>query len=319
WHKHSDAGRVTPAALFEALQAVSGDDAIFVADSGNGTFLAMEHLRLDAPGRFLAPVDYSCMGYAVPAAIGAKLGAPGRDAALEEAIARGHRDVREEWHTQSSADRVTPAALFEALQAVSGDDAIFVADSGNGTFLAMEHLRLEAPGRFLAPIDYSCMGYSVPAAIGAKLVSPGRDVIALAGDGALLMTGLELLTAAAYRVGVVVCVLRDEELAQIAQFQRTTMNRAADSRLHPYSVEALAAATNCAYLHLARDAEAPAVLAQALARSREGAPVMVEVAIDYSRKSYFTRGVVATTFWRLPWADRVRLLSRAAARRLVKP
>ncbi|MCU0252231.1 MAG: thiamine pyrophosphate-dependent enzyme, partial [Vicinamibacterales bacterium] len=54
----------------------------------------------------------------------------------------------------------------------------------------MEHLRLDRPGRFLAPVDFSCMGYSVPAAIGAALANPGRDVVAFAGDGAFLMTGL---------------------------------------------------------------------------------------------------------------------------------
>ena len=52
----------------------------------------------------------------------------------------------------------------------------------------------------------------------------------------------------------------------------------------------------------------------ALAMSRDGRPVFVEVAIDYSRKTYFTRGVVATTFWRLPWADRLRMLGRAVGR-----
>jgi acetolactate synthase-1/2/3 large subunit len=242
-----------------------------------------------------------------------------RDAALEAAIARGHAEVREEWRRHPSAERVTPNALFEALQGQCGADAIFVADSGNGTFLAMEHLRLEAPGRFLAPVDYSCMGYAAPAAIGAKLASPERDVVALAGDGALLMTGLELATAAAYRAAVVVLVLRDGELAQIAQFQRTTMNRAAASALHPYHVEALAAAVNCAYLRLERDAEIGCSLEQALAMARSGQPVVVEVAIDYSRKTYFTRGVVATTFARLPWVDRVRLLGRAVARRVIKP
>jgi len=144
-------------------------------------------------------------------------------------------------------------------------------------------------------------------------------VVALAGDGALLMTGLELLTAAAYRAGVVVLVLRDEELAQIAQFQRTTMNRATASVLHPYRVEAFAAATNCAFLQINRDGEIGSVLAQALDQSRKGQPVMVEVAIDYSRKTYFTRGVVATTFWRLPWGDRMRLLARAVSRRVIKP
>ena len=177
-------------------------------------------------------------------------------------------------------------------------------------------LQLEGPGRFLAPVDYSCMGYAVPAAIGAKLANPEKDVVALAGDGALLMTGLELLTAAAYGAGVVVAVLRDEELAQIAQFQRTALNRAACSKVAPYSVEAFAAATNCAFLAARRDAGVREVLAKAVAVAREGRPVMVDVAIDYSRKTFFTRGVVTTTFWRLPWNERLRMLARAAGRRL---
>jgi acetolactate synthase-1/2/3 large subunit len=239
-----------------------------------------------------------------------------RDEAMEGVIAEGHASMRAEWRRQQSTGRVTPAVLFETLQELAGDDAIFTADSGNGTFLAMEHLRLEAPGRFLAPVDYSCMGYSVPAAIGAKLANPGKDVVALAGDGALLMTGLELLTAAAYGAGVVVVVLRDEELAQIAQFQRTVLNRATNSRLSPYSVEAFAAAAGCAYFAARTDAEVRDTLAGALETARVGRPVMVEVAIDYSRKTYFTRGVVATNFWRLPWPERLRLLARAAARHL---
>jgi acetolactate synthase-1/2/3 large subunit len=250
------------------------------------------------------------------AALAGQLAARPRDAALESAIAAGHREVRATALARAGAARVAPAALFATLQELAGADAVYATDSGNGTFLAMEHLRLTRPGCFLAPVDYSCMGYSVPAAIGAALAYPGRDVVALAGDGALLMTGLELLTAAAYGVGLVVCVLRDGELAQIAQFQRTTLNRDTCSVLHPYSVEAFARATNCDYLALADDRGARDVLADALGRSRSGRPVVVEVAIDYSQKTFFTKGVVTTNFWRLPWGDRLRLLGRAVARRL---
>ncbi len=239
-----------------------------------------------------------------------------RDEALERAIAGGHRNVRAEQHASGDGARVSPAALFDELGRQAGADAVFTADSGNGTFLAMEHLRLEAPGRFLAPVDYSCMGYSVPAAVGAKLANPRRDVVALAGDGAFLMTGLELLTAASYRAGIVAVVLRDGELAQIAQFQRTALNRAACSEVAPYSVEAFAAAAGCAFLRAGSDADVPDALAQAFATARAGRPVVVETAIDYARKSYFTRGVVATTFRRLPLADRLRLIARALARRV---
>jgi len=234
-----------------------------------------------------------------------------------EQIANGHRLVHEEWRRGASDARVTPAALFAALQRLAAD-AIYTTDSGNGTFLAMEHLRLDRPGRFLAPVDFSCMGYSVPAAIGAALANPGRDVVALAGDGAFLMTGLELATAASYGAGVVVCLLRDGELAQIAQFQRTAMAETANSTVASYDVKAFAQTTGAAYVPCSRDAHIDQALSDAFATARSGRPVIVDVAIDYSRKTHFTRGVVKTNFWRLPWGERLRMLTRAASRHIAK-
>jgi len=234
-----------------------------------------------------------------------------------EQIANGHRLVMDTWTRERSADRVTPAALFAALQRLA-PDAIYTTDSGNGTFLAMEHLRLDRPGRFLAPVDFSCMGYSVPAAIGAALANPRQDVVAMAGDGAFLMTGLELMTASSYGAGVVVCLLRDGELAQIAQFQRTALAEVANSVLPPYDVRAFAQTTGAAYVSCADDGDVERALQEAFTTARGGRPVLVDVAIDYSRKTHFTRGVVATTFWRLPWRDRVRMLGRAASRHLAR-
>ncbi|MDP6622108.1 MAG: thiamine pyrophosphate-binding protein, partial [Alphaproteobacteria bacterium] len=168
------------------------------------------------------------------------LGEARESASLKTEIAAGHQALAATRAKQQS-QRVSPAALFAALEAAA-PQALYTSDSGNGTFLAMEHLRFDAPGRLLAPVDYSCMGYAVPAAIGAKFANPERDVIALAGDGALLMTGLELLTAAASGVAPLVLVLRDGELAQISQFQRITLNSDTCSVLPDYSVEAFAAA-----------------------------------------------------------------------------
>lgn len=232
-----------------------------------------------------------------------------------EQIANGHRILRSAVLREASADRVSPAALFAALQRLA-PDAIFTTDSGNGTFLAMEHLRLDAPGRFLAPVDFSCMGYAVPAAIGAALANPDRDVIALAGDGAFLMTGLELITAKAYGAAPVVCLLRDGELAQIAQFQRTALGEAQASVLPPYDVAAFAATVGARHVSCARDAEIDRALTRALEYAAGGDPVIVDVAIDYSKKTHFTQGVVKTNFWRMPWPERLRLLGRAASRHL---
>jgi acetolactate synthase I/II/III large subunit len=236
-----------------------------------------------------------------------------REGGLEKKIAAGHQAVRDGW--ARSKDRVSPAVFYQALQRLA-PKAIFSTDSGNGTFLSMEQLRLDGPGRFIGPIDYSCMGYSVPGAIGAKHANPETDVVALAGDGALLMTGLELVNAAATGTAPVVCVLRDGELGQIVQFQRTTLDRDTCSVLPPYSVEAFAKAVNAEFVACPDDAAVEGALARALELARGGRPVMVDVALDYSERTYFTKGVVKTNFWRLPWGDRVRMLSRAVGRKV---
>ncbi|MCD4749151.1 MAG: thiamine pyrophosphate-binding protein [Thermoanaerobaculales bacterium] len=238
--------------------------------------------------------------------------------AMADAIAAGRSEVENRWENQSaSVGKVAPHDLLKALQRHCRKDAIYTTDSGNGTFLAAEHLRLTGPRRFLAPVDFSCMGYAVPAAIGAALACPGRDVVALPGDGAFLMTGLELLTAAAYRCAPLVCVLRDFKLGQIAQFQKIPLNRETCSVLPDYSVSDLANSVGARTFRVVHESELDTVLPAALEVVRNRTPAVVEVVLDTSRKTYFAKGVVKTNFFRLPWGDRLRMLARALGRRII--
>jgi acetolactate synthase-1/2/3 large subunit len=239
-----------------------------------------------------------------------------RDEALRARIRAGHDEVERGWSDATSTAHVSPYRLLRSLQKWFGPETIFTADSGNGTFLAMEMLRLEKPGKFLAPVDYSCMGYAVPAAIGAKLARPECPVVALAGDGAFLMTGLELLTAAQQGAAAAVFVLRDGELAQIAQFQDVALNRKTASQVPNYDLLSLAKGLGVTCLPLERDAEIASVLDRVAVATASGSPVVVDTAIDYSQKTYFTRGVVKTNLLRLPWPDRLRFVARALWRKL---
>lgn len=236
---------------------------------------------------------------------------------LRRAICNGHQEVWARWATPAECDGVFPAHLLRTLQKVVGPNAIYTTDSGNGTFLAMECLRLERTRSFLAPVDYSCMGYAVPAALGAALACPERQVVALAGDGAFLMTGLEMLTASQLQLPVMVLVLRDRELAQIAQFQQIALSRKSCSQLPDYDLALLCRGMGIEYIHLERNIDVEPLLAQAVSMARSRRPVVVEVAIDYSQKTYFTKGAVRTNLGRLPWADRLRFVLRAMARRVI--
>ncbi len=242
-------------------------------------------------------------------------GTVGTDSELRSRIRTGREAVRDQAR-ESLEGGVTPALLLEALQETLGTDAVYVTDSGNGTFVAAESLRLDAPGHFLAPVDYSCMGYSVPAAIGAALGCPGSPIVALVGDGAFLMTGLEMLTASSERLGVAFLVLRDRELAQISQFQSTVYNRPTCSSLPDYDLAAIARGVGLECLALDADVDIGHVIPEVANRLRRGEPVVVDVAIDYSRKTWFTRGVVRANLGRLPWKDRLRVVGRALGRRV---
>jgi acetolactate synthase I/II/III large subunit len=277
------------------------------------------HVDIDpsVPGRnFPADLSIAADAGAFVAALLPQLAPRLADAALRRHIAEGRAEAMREVAVPSE-ERVSPHLLIRALQETFGPETVFTTDSGNGTFLAVEGLRLDRPGRLLAPVDFSCMGYAVPAALGAKLARPEAPVVALVGDGAFLMTGLELLTAVQNRLGVAVFVLRDRELAQIAQFQSTALGRKSLSTLPDHDLPALARALGVEALTLSRDAGIPSVVRRAKELAGEGRPVLVDTAIDYSTKTFFTRGVVKTNFLRLPWSDRLRFVARAVSRKLL--
>ena len=89
---------------------------------------------------------------------------------------------------------------YGSTQRVLPGDTVYVSDSGNGTVMCAEHLRLRHPRCIMSPCDYSSMGFATPAAIGAAIAKPQRPVVATVGDGAFMMTGLELATAVHHKV-----------------------------------------------------------------------------------------------------------------------
>src|ERR1700726_2194663 len=135
-------------------------------------------------------------------AIEAKLPRRAAKAALREQIAKDKAAYRESWYRHDAADLVNPVRFFDELRRQMPDDGIIAIDDGNHTFLTAELMPIHAPKSVILPTDFNCMGYAVPAAIGAKLVAPDRCVQAIVGDGAFMMTCMEILTAATNNLGV---------------------------------------------------------------------------------------------------------------------
>lgn len=233
---------------------------------------------------------------------------------LEARIAKDKRAYRDEWHEHCN-DRVNPSLFFEALREKLVDDAIMTVDDGNHTFLAAELFEVRRPRTFVSPTDFNSMGYAVPAAIGAKLASPGRQVVSIVGDGAFLMTGLETITAATLELGIAYFVFDDGELSQISQGQEIPYNRKSCTTLGKLRLKGIADATGAGYIAIENNEQIASGIAQALAVAHEG-PVIVDVHIDYSKRTRFTQSVVKTALKRFPLRDRVRFVGRALIRRI---
>lgn len=97
---------------------------------------------------------------------------------------------REPFELQPEAP-VTTRRLVAMLNERLEDDMIVVADIGDSLFAASE-LVIDGRAEFLSPAYYTSMGYAVPASLGVHVAAPNRRVVAIVGDGAFQMTGMEL-------------------------------------------------------------------------------------------------------------------------------
>jgi acetolactate synthase-1/2/3 large subunit len=238
-----------------------------------------------------------------------------RRARVSEEIAKDKSAYKEEWLAHTN-ERVNPAVFFAELRKQLHDDAICVVDDGNHTFLAAELWEVRQARSFISPTDFNCMGYCVPAAIGAKLVNPSRQVVGIVGDGAFLMTGLEILTATTQGAGVAYFVFYDGELSQISQGQEIPYNRKTCTVLGNIRLEGIAIATGARYLAVESNSGVADGIKEALATAAKGQPVIVDVRIDYSKRTRFTTGVVQTVLKRFPLGDKLRFIGRALVRKV---
>lgn len=238
------------------------------------------------------------------------------DTHLISSIAKDRKAYYKEW-SDHKFDRVNPYHFFRSLRSNIENDAITVVDDGNHTFLTIELFQNLKSKHFISPTDFNCMGYCVPAAIGAKFVNPNKQVIGIVGDGAFLMTGLELLTAKRNNLGIVIFVFHDGELSQISQGQEIPYNRKTATQLGEFKLEGIADAVGATYLAIENDTQIDQIISAALKEAKADRIVLVDVHIDYEKRTRFTKGVVKSVLGNFPLSDKVRFIGRAIKRKIL--
>jgi acetolactate synthase I/II/III large subunit len=110
------------------------------------------------------------------------------------------------------------AAAMRALEAELEPDAIMTCDAGNFATWSPRFMHVRAGQAFIGPTN-GAMGYGVPAAIGAKIAFPERQVVAFVGDGGALMTGQEIATAFHHGVAPILLVFNNNMYGTIRMYQ----------------------------------------------------------------------------------------------------
>jgi len=238
------------------------------------------------------------------------------DGSLKTTIRNDKAAYYEEWFKHDSKGRVNPARFFVELREQLDDDAIVVADDGNHTFLTAELMPIHTARGFISPTDFNCMGYATPAVTAAKLVNPDKQVIGIIGDGAFLMTCMETLTAASLGTGGVFFVFNDGELSQISQAQEIPYNRKTCTILQEAKFKGVAEATGCEFVTIKNNSDCEEGIRRTLAFAAQDKPVIVDVKIDYSKRTRFTKGIVKTNLGRFTTGNKVRFVGRALLRKV---
>jgi TPP-dependent 2-oxoacid decarboxylase len=103
---------------------------------------------------------------------------------------------------------ITVGRLLQRLNSFVDDNTVVIADPGNALFVGAD-MTVHGRSQFLAPAYYLSLGFAVPASIGVQLALPELRPLVLVGDGAFLMTGIELANAARFKLSPVVIVLNN--------------------------------------------------------------------------------------------------------------
>ncbi len=173
---------------------------------------------------------------------------------------------------------VDPAAFITMLSDKMEEDGIYVADVGQNQIWSCGY-HVVKKGRFLTSGGMGTMGYSIPAAMGARLAAGKKQVIAVCGDGSFQMSMMELATMRQHDIPVKIIVLKNQYLGMVREYQHYTYKdhySVVDLSGSP-DLEKLSAAYDLKFLRLHNMDDADKVLDKFLEKDES---VLLECLVD---------------------------------------
>ncbi len=167
---------------------------------------------------------------------------------------------------ENSDEVIKPQFLCEELYHLTKGEAIIATDVGQHQMWLAQYYGFKGPRQSITSGGLGAMGFGFPAALGAQMALPDRQVIAFVGDGGFQMTAQELATAVQYRTNTKIVVMNNNYLGMVRQWQHLLYDRvysAVDMEWTPDFVR-LAEAYGAVGLRATRPDHLRAVLEQGL-------------------------------------------------------
>ncbi len=146
-------------------------------------------------------------------------------------LSKWHKKVKD-WkkkhpltYNKNNSGKIKPQHVIEEIYNQTKGKAIIVTEVGQNQMWASQFYKYDYPRQFLSSGGLGTMGYGFPAAIGAKIANPKKEVIVIAGDGSIQMNIQELATVNTYNVKVKIIILNNGYLGMVRQWQELFYNR----------------------------------------------------------------------------------------------
>jgi len=189
-------------------------------------------------------------------------------------------------YSQPTDGHMSPQYVISRIGELTGPEGIFAAGVGQHQMWAAQFIKYERPNAWLNSGGAGTMGYSVPAAMGAKVAEPDRHVWAIDGDGCFQMTNQELATCSINNIPIKVAIINNSSLGMVRQWQslfydgrysHTDLNTGHGTVRIPDFVK-LAEAYGCLAIRVEREQDVDAAIKTALETNDR--PVVIDFVVS---------------------------------------
>ncbi len=203
------------------------------------------------------------------------------DAALAGRIRQWKSDDAREHCRRYARCGADPMLFLLALRKATCPDALTFVDVTGSEHWAAEAYLVRQPRTYFNPTNNQAMGWSIPAALGAQRVHPGRQVVTVTGDGCFLMTAMEISTAARECLPVKFFILDDQAYHYMQALQEKAYRRTTATILARLDYAALATGFGVEYREITCDQDMEGGICSAL---EHPGPVLTRVVTDYGKR-----------------------------------